>query len=359
MASRSKRTTRKLNPGVYARPDGNLQAHMAIPADVRFAFGGKSKIVRSLGTSDPAQANRMHAQLVTKQEGRTVSPPRYPALRAKPKESEDGNRAKNDRGEMPIVDYHEKIYIPANIEKIVPNTLKVKRQSIGLFAELIGNHPVFMITRADVKDFQSDLLFLPDQRTIPANLKDMSLREIVNLQKAGSITLKRPAAGTVNKHVSNVKVVLKAAYDAGHMRINPVVDMMNVTPTASNPRTEKRAFTRIELQQIFALPMFAGCAGDTERGRFQPGPVKIRDERFWIPILLFLTGARADEVAGLEKADIKFQNGQARVVFRFTALRRLKNRDSEAPERRPAISPPHGLRQRHDPRGEHWPDPAP
>lgn len=68
MASRSKRTTRKLNPGVYARPDGNLQAHMAIPADVRFAFGGKSKIVRSLGTSDPAQANRMHAQLVTKQE---------------------------------------------------------------------------------------------------------------------------------------------------------------------------------------------------------------------------------------------------------------------------------------------------
>lgn len=178
-----------------------------------------------------------------------------------------------------------------------------------------------------MKDFQSDLLFLPDQRTIPANLKDKSLREIVNLQKAGSITLKRPAAGTVNKHVSNVKVVLKAAYDAGHMRINPVVDMMNVTPTASNPRTEKRAFTRIELQQIFALPMFAGCAGDTERGRFQPGPVKIRDERFWIPILLFLTGARADEVAGLEKADIKFQNGQARVVFRFTALRRLKNRD--------------------------------
>lgn len=449
MASRSKRTTRKLNPGVYARPDGNLQAHMAIPADVRFAFGGKSKIVRSLGTSDPAQANRIHAQLVTKQEaaydlirkgtassafeafarrlhesqldyideqndlvsfngyasnpflqqtfgqrlnsadpeelaatvgwaadwffaeqtgvdpddlspelraspayrqvmrecaevlkdsfragreameGRTVSPPRYPALRTKPKESEDGNRAKNDRGEMPIMDYHEKIYIPANIEKIEPNTLKVKMQSIALFAELIGNRPVFMITRADVKDFQSDLLFLPDQRTIPANLKDKSLREIVNLQKAGSITLKRPAAGTVNKHVSNVKVVLKAAHEAGHMRINPAVDMMNVTPTASNPRTEKRAFTRIELQQIFALPMFAGCAGDTERGRFQPGPVKIRDERFWIPVLLFLTGARADEVAGLEKADIKFQNGQARLVFRFTPLRRLKNRDSE------------------------------
>lgn len=451
MALRSQRKARKLNPGVYARPDGKLQAHLLIPTDVRFAFGGRSKIVRSLGTDDPTQANRAHAQLVSKQEetfdllrrgtasvafedfarrlhtsqldyidvqndrvmfsphgtatnhalglpfgqrlnsadpeelaatvgwaadwffaeqtgvdpdslspalrdsiayrqvlrecaevlkdsfrsgreameGRTVSPPRYPALAVKPKESEDGNRAKNDRGELRFSEYHDKVYLPSVAGMIENQTLKVKQQSVALFTELVGNPPLFMITRASVKDFQNDLKFLPDQRMITGDLKSKSLREIIALQKAGTIVLKRQAAATINKHVMNVKVVLSNAVDAGHIRLNPVVDMKNVAPTAENRRTEKRAFTRIELEAIFALPIFAGCAGDTERGRFQPGAVKIRDERFWIPVLLFLTGARADEVAGLEKSDIKFENGQARIVFRYSALRRLKNKDSE------------------------------
>jgi len=46
-------------------------------------------------------------------------------------------------------------------------------------------------------------------------------------------------------------------------------------------------------------------------------------------VLLFLTGARASEVAGLEKADVKVADGTARIVFRYSALRRLKNRESE------------------------------
>ena len=63
MALRGSRTTRKLIPGIYARPDGRYQAHIGIPNDVQFAYG-RPKLVLSLKTDDPEEANRRHADMV-------------------------------------------------------------------------------------------------------------------------------------------------------------------------------------------------------------------------------------------------------------------------------------------------------
>ena len=60
MASRKSPKTRGLNPGVYPRPDGKLQAHIPIPSDLRFAYGMDKRVI-SLGTDDPDDANRQHA----------------------------------------------------------------------------------------------------------------------------------------------------------------------------------------------------------------------------------------------------------------------------------------------------------
>lgn len=448
MALRANRKARKLNPGVYARPDGKLQAHLQVPEDVRFAFGGKCKLVRSLGTDDPAQANRAHAQLVAKQEaaydllrrgtaskafedfarrlhasqldyidqqndlaafdgyatnaflqqtfghrlnstdpgelaatvgwaadwffaeqtgidpenlsedlrasrpycqvlrecaevlkdsyrsgreaaeGRTVSPPRHPALAAKPRESADGNKATDERATMTVSDYFEKTYLPAKA-KFGETQIKNLRQTVGLFKELVGDPPLYLLTRAQITDFQELLTFIPDGRMRTGDLAKTPLIEIVGLQRDGKLNLKRPAATTVDKHVGNIRQLLVHAFKKGHIKLNPAFGMENVAVTVANPVIVKRPFTREEIEAIFALPIFAGCEGDTERGRFRPGPVKIRDERFWVPILLFLTGARAAEVAGLEKSDVKIEDGKARIVFRYSDLRRLKNPESE------------------------------
>lgn len=449
MASRKSRATRALNPGVYARPDGKLQAHIPIPSDVRFAYGQDKKVI-SLKTDDPDVANHRHAievanhaaafdllrrgtasgafeafavrlhdyqtdeirrvadaQMSSSSEtinpytmpamgrrldtddpdelaattgwaadwyfaerlkmraedlsdqlraslayrqvlrecaevlrdswragreveaGRTVSPPRYPALSAKPLESNDGNRANDDRAKLTLSRYFDEVYLPAHAGELRTNTFKVKVQSVKLFGDLVGDPPLYLLSKAQLSDFQSRLKLLPDGRLITGALKDKSMREIVDLQKRGSINLKRLGAGTITKHVGNIKTILSFALSEGHIRLNPSLGMRNVKATEANATIERRPFSRRELEAIFSLPLFAGCRADENVGVYRPGTVLIRDERFWIPMLLFLTGARASEIAGLERSEVSIKDGNARIVFKYTALRRLKNQESE------------------------------
>lgn len=450
MALRASRKTRKLNPGVYARPDGKYQAHITIPNDVRFAYGRDKRVI-SLKTDDPDEANRRHANLIAEHQaafdlirrgtasrafeafalrlhesqseviaadndrvfksrldtasnvwlssgighrldtrdpeelaatvgwaadwfyaeqlgvdpdslpdelrssiayrqvlrecaevlrdswragkeaesGRTVSPPRHPALSARATESPDGNRAKDDRATWPTSRYHEEVYLPGKAGRLADTVIKNKRQTIQLFGELIGDPALFMLTQAQVADFREQLRFLPDGRLAGAATKGKTLREVVELQRSGALQIKRQAAGTIDKHVQNIKAMLAYAKEEGHITLNPALGMRGVVPTVENPKRDRRPFSRKELEAIFALPMFAGCEADTDRGQYRPGPVLIRDERFWIPILLFLTGARAKEIAGLEKSEVVIAGETARLVFKFTELRRLKNAESE------------------------------
>ncbi len=446
MALRASRKSRKLNPGVYERPDGKLQAKIAIPADVQFAYG-RTSITRTLKTDDAEEANRRHAEMVANfnagfdlirrgtasmafeafamklhatqseviregadhvlsrggtnhylspmwrnrldsddpeelaatvgwaadwfyaeqlgidpddlshelkesrayrqvmrecaevlkdswragaeaAQGRTVSPPRYPALKARADESADGNRALDDRATWKLSRYYDEVYCPARSGEIGATTLKNKRQAIELFVALIGDPPLYLTSRSQVSDFQEALKYLPDGRRVTGELADKSLPELVAMQKAGTLKLPRLGVSTIGKHVGTIATLLGHAHKKGHIRMNPALGIEGVKPTEANAKTERRAFTRAEIEAIFRQPIFSGCAADTDRGVYQPGEVMIRDERFWIPVLLFLTGARASEVAGLEKSDVKIVDGAARIVFRPTALRRLKNPES-------------------------------
>lgn len=449
MPKRQSRLTRALNPGVYERPDGNLQAVIKVPADVQFAVGKTFKTV-SLRTKDPAQANRNHAKMVAEYEakfdqirrgtasngferfarklhefqakeigrisdqrlhgddvvvnvytsasaglrlntdepdellatvgwaadwfyaelldvdvvdlppslretrgyrqvlrecaevlkdswragreadlGRPVTPPRYPALNKGPDESADGNRAVDDRATWPLSRYFEEVYLPDRSAALGPDTVKVKKQSVELFNALVGDPPLYLVTRSQVSGYQSDLKFLPDARMVTGELKAKSKSELVKLQRAAKTDLKRLGVGTIVKHVGNIKELLAHALSEGHIRLNPTLGMRNAKATSTNPSVDKRPFSLAELEAIFAQPLFAGCKADTVTGVYRPGTLLIRDERFWVPMLLFLTGARASEVAGLERQEVTIEEDHIRLIFQHTKLRRLKNDESE------------------------------
>ncbi|MDP1617909.1 hypothetical protein [Phenylobacterium sp.] len=88
-----------------------------------------------------------------------------------------------------------------------------------------------------------------------------------------------------------------------------------------------RSFTTAELNRIFALPLFAGCAGDQiEGGLFKPGSVKIRDDRFWIPLALLFTGARSSEIVGILSNEVVLDHEVPHFLIQPNAVRlRLKN----------------------------------
>src|SRR5262249_27207466 len=90
-----------------------------------------------------------------------------------------------------------------------------------------------------------------------------------------------------------------------------------------------RSFTTDELQRIFDLPLFRGCRGELEpNGLFKPGNVQIRDDRFWIPLVLLFTGARSSEIAGLATADVQADDEVPHFIIRPNNLRGLKTSKS-------------------------------
>jgi len=331
LATRTSPLTKGLNQKIYLRKDGKLQGLIEIPPDLQFAYG-REKIVKSLKTVDPHEANRRYALMVAKAEagfkllrqgpsshdfeqfaiwlhgyqaaetaasaernlvsrydsmdpyssiqmgklldsqqpeellatvgwaadsfyrdklgdefdgladvirgsagyrqvlrdcalvlkdswrasreallGRTVSPPRSPALNAKPEESPDGNRAKAEKGRWRIRRYFEEVYLPRSLGTLGAGAVGVKRQTIALFNELIGDPPLYLVSQSQIADFQAQLKMLPDGRLIGQLRQTMTVKEIVAAQIAGTLTVKRLAAGTINKHVMNVKTILRFA----------------------------------------------------------------------------------------------------------------------------------------------------
>jgi integrase len=86
-----------------------------------------------------------------------------------------------------------------------------------------------------------------------------------------------------------------------------------------------------ELNRIFSQPLFVGSMDDVEeRGYLKPGPHQIRDDRFWIPLMLLLSGARSSEIVGLGSEEVFIDCATPHFVLDFTEVRRLKN----APSRR-------------------------
>lgn len=126
-------------------------------------------------------------------------------------------------------------------------------------------------------------------------------------------------AKTLNEKVlAAVRAILSYARDQGHIDTNPA---QHVRVKAGEEAEPKLPYTVEELIALFASPVFlsgdrpAGGAGEAAK---------------WLPLLALFTGARLEELAGLETADIKNANGIEFIHFQRRSdggrVRHLKNR---------------------------------
>jgi integrase len=72
-------------------------------------------------------------------------------------------------------------------------------------------------------------------------------------------------------------------------------------------RRTVKPYSADQLTAIFSSPLFSACAGD---GREHvSGDVKIRDWRYWLPIISLYSGARLGEIAQLFVDDVRHDRG--------------------------------------------------
>lgn len=203
-----------------------------------------------------------------------------------------------------IMDLFE-IYARENPNQIKPDTLAQARRDVGLFVEYVGStFPVSRIDKKAVREWKALLLQYPVKASETKAFEGMKLAQIVKHNEK----IKKPviSTSTVNRYLSGFSAFCTWLSNHGYIPVNPAADMFL---KKSKDKTTK-PFTVDELNTLFQSPFFTGCESD-ESPRFwnKAGKLKIRDHRFWVPLIMLFSGARPAEIAQLNIDDLRQEHG--------------------------------------------------
>lgn len=141
------------------------------------------------------------------------------------------------------------------------------------------------ITKRNVACFREVLEQLPRQPK--PEIKRLSLCK--QIEVADKNNLPRVSSGTVRTQLNAVSALFKFAVDEGYLESNPANGVSsNILRSASGTGKE---YTRDEILQIFGSAIYS-------HGQ-KPKQADYGDAHYWLPLVLYYTGARVEEIAQL------------------------------------------------------------
>jgi integrase len=198
------------------------------------------------------------------------------------------------------------------------------RAIFRLFADHVGHHrDVATITRRDVREFKGKLLKFPSRGTLSAG-KDATLDDIMRKDEKD----KRPpiSARTVNKYLSAVSAFFDWAKASDMVEDNPADGMLL---PKSETRSTRDPFTVEQLRRLFGSPLYTGAAGTDGPAVAEPGPLRIRDWRYWLPLVSLYSGARMSEIAQLTTEDVMERQGVTLLSITNAAGKTIKSKSAK------------------------------
>jgi integrase len=166
-----------------------------------------------------------------------------------------------------------------------------------------------MLTRKAVRDWKGQLAYWPIRAADSKKFKGLSFKAVIERNKiVGKPTV---SAKTINRYLASlgrfVRWLLANDYLSDNVLSGMYLDL---------DRSERTVvpFSASQLQSIFKSPLFIQCAGDKKE--HLKGNNRIRDWRYWLPLIGLFTGARLGEIAQLLVADVRQIHG--RWVFHIT-----------------------------------------
>jgi integrase len=165
-------------------------------------------------------------------------------------------------------------------------------------------------TKDDIVAFKDAL------RLVPANFKkffpNATMKEAI--EKNAEAKRKTLDAYTIQRKLDTVRRFFSWAVGNNLIEENPAYNIKVATSRRKSKKSDRKPFTIEELRILFKLPLFVGCRS-YHRWK-EAGSLKIRDHRYWLPLLALWTGARQGELAQLLTADVETVDGM--MVIRIT-----------------------------------------
>jgi integrase len=206
--------------------------------------------------------------------------------------------------------------------------------TVAVFELLIGKKPFAAYTQEDLATFRRKLRLLPKRY----DMSSVKSRAIVLAAAEERPTGLAPAelglaAPTINRHITALRVLHRWAGVSGIAAPMWSFENLHIGVSKKKRDRSQRPPTSIEdLEKLFALPIFTGCKrhrGGTGqvvlRARFTRGPAIIHDAFYWVPLLIYYTGARREEICKLRPADFREADGISFIKIDETETGRVKN----------------------------------
>ena len=226
-----------------------------------------------------------------------------------------------------IVALVERINAEKDREHIKEDTRKQLSSQAHLFVKATGVTDVRGITQGHLKFYKSMLQRLPTSYGKSPKDADRTIDEI--LARAEDLPENKVGLSprTINGHLDRFKLIFQFAKSES-IPISDTIELglLRVREDKRN-RDKREAFTLPELQQVFRHPIWTGCRSTSRRhGR---GHIVKADGLYWGPILAGYSGARREEVLGLEPRDVVSVDGIPCYHIRDNMHRGVKTFSSE------------------------------
>lgn len=173
-------------------------------------------------------------------------------------------------------------------------TMKTHRPKLKLLSDFLGGDTrAESVTRDDMRPYPEALARLK---------KNYHLGVAKSLQSSQTnVESARIQASTATTILARATAMFRWAHAQGFISSNPAVNLTITAPKKKKGHRSRRPFTEAELRTLFSAPLFTGC--ESRYRRFVPGSKIIKDEYFFIPAILFYTGARLGEIVQLHFTD--------------------------------------------------------
>lgn len=171
-------------------------------------------------------------------------------------------------------------------------TLGDKKKSLRWLEQMLGaDKDVRTISNADVRDYRDALKSLRRNQDSARPLSEITT----------SIAKDRIQAKTADKYFVLTKSFLNWLESENFVEKAPGSSLTINVP--HKPASEKRRpFSDEEICRLFSLPHFIGCSD--AKHRHEPGDMIIRDDYFWMPLVLLYTGMRMAEPLQVHAIDV-------------------------------------------------------
>jgi integrase len=209
--------------------------------------------------------------------------------------------------------------------------------TVAVFELLIAVKPFAACTQEDLAVFRRKLRLLPKRYDMTSPKSRVIVLAAAEGRPTGLPSAELGlAAPTINRHVTALRVIHRWAGVSGLATPLWSFEHLHIGVSKTKRDRSQRPPTSLDdLQKLFALPIFTGCQrhrGGTGqavlRARFTSGPAIIHDAFYWVPLLIYYTGARREEICKLRPDDFRELDGIAFIQIDETETGRVKNHGS-------------------------------